>query len=105
MTGWLEALGLKWMTLAPGLIGAVVSLKFVDGLGLWQRATTVLAGALVAAYCSPLTVDLLSLSPKMEGAIAFLGGLFGMSVAGALIKAIPEWVAAARAKFLGGGAS
>lgn len=103
MSGVLEALGLKWITLAPGFVGALISLKFIEGLSMAQRASTVLAGALVAAYCTPLTVEVLSLSTKMEGAIAFLGGLFGMSIAGAAIKAIPEWLAAARSKFLGGG--
>lgn len=103
MTGVLEALGLKWVTLTPGVVGAIISLKFIEGLSMWQRGSTVIAGALVAAYCSPLLIDLLSLSPKIEGAIAFLGGLFGMSIAGAAIKAIPEWIAAARARFLGGG--
>ncbi len=102
MVGVLEALGLKWITLLPGFVGALISLKFIDGLSLKQRASTVIAGALVAAYCTPLTVELLTLSPKLEAAVAFLGGLFGMSVAGALIKAIPEWVAAARAKIFGG---
>lgn len=99
---FLESIGLKWLTLAAGFIGALISLKFVEGLTLGQRATTVLAGALVAGYCAPLTVEVLGLSAKLEGAIAFLGGLFGMSIAGALITAIPEWVSAAKSKFLGG---
>lgn len=101
MTGLLETIGLKWLTLAAGFVGALISLKFVEGLTMWQRATTVFAGSLAAAYCTPLTVELLSLSMKMEGAVAFLGGLFGMSIAGAAIKAIPEWVAAAKAKVFG----
>lgn len=103
MGGFLEAVGLKWAPLAAGFVGALISLKFIEGLNMLQRATTVLAGALVAAYSTPLTVELLSLSPKMESAIAFLGGLFGMSIAGAAMKAIPEWIDAAKRKFLGGG--
>ena len=110
-TGFLEALGLKWITLAPGFVGALISLKFIEQQSFWQRATTVAAGMLVAAYCTPLTLDLLiyfevftvAPSPRTEGAIAFLGGLFGMALVGAAIKAIPEWVAAARAKIFGGG--
>lgn len=103
MTTILEAVGLKWLTVMAGFIGAVISLKFIEGLSLRQRASTVIAGALVAGYCTPLTVELLNLSARLEGPIAFLGGLFGMSIAGALIKAIPEWVAAAKQKYLGGG--
>ena len=99
---FLESLGLKLLTLIAGFVGAVVSLKFITGLSRWQSVTTVAAGTLVAAYCTPITVELLNLSPRLEGAIAFLGGLFGMSIAGAAINAIPEWLAAAKAKFLGG---
>jgi hypothetical protein len=103
MPGFLEAIGLKWLTLIAGFLGAVISLKFIDGLSVAQRASTVIAGALVAGYCTPLTVELLGLSQKLEGPVAFLGGLFGMSIAGAAIKAIPEWVAAAKEKWLGSG--
>ena len=99
---FLEALGIKPLTLIAGFVGSVVSLKFINGLSKWQSMTTVAAGTLVAAYCTPITVELLNLSPRLEAAIAFLGGLFGMSIAGAAINAIPEWLAAAKAKFLGG---
>lgn len=101
MTAFLEALGLKWLTLAPGFVGAMISLKFIDGLNIWQRGSTVLAGTIAAAYCTPLVVEVMSLSPKLEGAVAFLGGLFGMSIVGAAITAIPEWVSAAKRKWLG----
>ena len=99
---FLEALGIKPLTVIAGFVGSVVSLKFINGLSKWQSVTTVAAGTLVAAYCTPITVELLNLSPRLEAAIAFLGGLFGMSIAGAAINAIPEWLAAAKAKFLGG---
>lgn len=99
---FIETLGLKWITVIAGFLGAVISLKFIEGLSMGQRASTVFAGAIVAGYCTPLTVEVLSLSTKLEGPVAFLGGLFGMSIAGALIKAIPEWVASARQKILGG---
>lgn len=97
----LEAIGLKGITLVAGFFGAVVSLRFIDGLNAWSRITTVLAGTVAAAYCTPLAVEYLTLSPKLEGAVAFLAGLFGMSVVGSIIKALPEWIAAARQKWLG----
>ncbi len=101
MSVFLEAIGLKWLTLIAGFLGAVISLKFIEGLSVKQRASTVIAGALVAAYCTPLTVELMGLSARLEAPIAFLGGLFGMSVAGAAITAIPQWVDAAKQKWLG----
>lgn len=102
MTAFLEAIGLKWLTLIAGFLGAVVSLKFIDGLSVVQRVSTVVAGSAIAGYCTVLVVDLFGLSTKLDGPVAFLIGLFGMSIAGALMKAIPEWISAARQKFLGG---
>src|SRR4051812_10397516 len=110
MSGVAEWFGLKLVTLMAGLARALISLKIIEGQTLPQRTTTVVAGALVAAYCTPLSIDLLlyfgvfatAPSGRTEGAIAFLGGLFGMALVGALMKAIPEWIEAARAKFLGG---
>jgi hypothetical protein len=96
MEAWLSAFGIKVAALVGGFFGALVSLKFIEGLGKAQRATTVLAGTIVSAYITPLAVTYLELSPKLEGGIAFLCGLFGMSFTGAIIKAMPEWVAAAR---------
>lgn len=101
--GFFEAAGLKWVPLAAGFIGALISLKFIEGLTLWQRATTVIAGGVVSAYLTPLTVTWLELTPKMEGPIGFLGGLFGMSLVGAAMKAIPDWLAAAKSRVIGGG--
>lgn len=97
---FLSALGLKLASLLGGFFGALVSLKFIDTLNLWQRATTVLAGTLVSAYVSPALVAYLELSVKMEGGIAFLCGLFGMSFTGSVVKAIPEIVDAAKARFV-----
>jgi hypothetical protein len=96
MEAWLSAVGIKLAALIGGFFGALVSLKFIDGLGTKQRATTVLAGTLVSAYVTPILVSYLELSPKLEGGIAFLCGLFGMSFTGAIIKAAPEWMAAAK---------
>lgn len=93
----LAAAGLKKLPLLGGFIGALISLKFIEGIAtwsLWRRATTVASGAIVAAYCGPATVLVLDMSLGAEGAVSFIGGLFGMSLAGAIIKAMPEWAAA-----------
>lgn len=99
MNELLSAIGLKKLPLIAGFVGALVSLKFIDGIAtwsLWQRLSTVACGAAVAGYCAPLTVQVLELSTGAEGAVAFIVGLFGMSAAGAVIKAMPEWVGAIR---------
>lgn len=100
MEAWLSAAGVKIAALIGGFFGALVSLKFIEGLGKKQRATTVLAGTLVSAYVTPLLITYLELTPKLEGGVAFLCGLFGMSFTGAFIKAIPEWIEAAKGKFI-----
>lgn len=104
-----EFFGVKLAIALPSFVGAAISLKFVEGQNWWQRMTTVLCGGAAAAYCTPLTVDLLMWagvfssfpSARTEGAIAFVGGLFGMALIGAAMKAIPEIIAAARKRFLG----
>lgn len=100
MEAWLSAIGIKIGSLVGGFFGSVVSLKFIDGLSIRQRVTTVLAGTAVSAYVTPVLVSYLGLSPKLEGGIAFLCGLFGMSFTGAVIKAMPDWIASLRSKVL-----
>lgn len=95
----LATVGLKKLPLIAGLFGALVSLKFIDGIAgwsLWQRLSTIGCGAVVAGYCAPFTVQVLELSIAAEGAVAFIGGLFGMSAAGAIIKAMPDWLNAVK---------
>ena len=84
-------------------LGAVVSLKFIDGLNVWQRITTVICGTAIAYHSSQITMSVFALSPKIDGAVSFLIGLFGMSLAGAVMNALPGIVIAVRNKFLGGG--
>jgi hypothetical protein len=100
MESWLTAVGIKFAALIGGFFGALVSLKFIEGLSVKQRASTVLAGTAVSAYATPVIVNLLELSMTLEGGIAFLCGLFGMSFTGAVIKAMPEYVSALKSKFL-----
>lgn len=100
MEAWLSAIGIKISSLIGGFFGSIVSLKFIDGLTIKQRVTTVLAGTLVSSYVTPVLVSYLDLSLKLEGGIAFLCGLFGMSFTGALIKAMPDWVSSLRSKVL-----
>lgn len=105
LNSFLASLGLKHGAVVGGFLGALVSLKFIEDIASWswgKRITTILAGAAVAAYSTPLTVEVLQLTPKAEGAIAFIGGLFGMSLAGAIMKAIPAFVETAREKWGGG---
>lgn len=86
----ISALGLSKGATVGGFFGALVSLKFIEGLSWMQRIPTMFAGMLSAAYVTPLVMEIAAMSPKTEGAVAFLIGVFGMSLAGAFIKAAPE---------------
>ena len=99
----LVTLGLTKGATIGGFLGALVSLKFIEGLNWMQRLPTMFGGMCAAAYVTPLIMELApTISPKSESAIAFLIGVFGMSVAAACIKALPELITAAKERIGGG---
>lgn len=101
MDDWFVQLGFKETTLLGGLIGALLSLKFVPGANIWQRGTNVAGGMLTAAYLAPLVTSYLSVPQKLEGGIAFLIGLFGMMIADAAVGQIQPAIAGIRKKLTG----
>ena len=99
MNDWLQDLGFKEGTLIAALLGAVVALKFVDGSSLGARITNVAGGSLLAAYVSPIITSYFSLSQKLEASVAFMVGLFGMTITAALVEEIPTILKALREKY------
>lgn len=102
MDGLSTTLGIKIGSAVGGFLGALVSLKFIEGQSMGQRVSTVFAGTAGATYLAPLVAGWLDTGDKLEAGLAFLIGVIFMSMAGAFIKAIPEWIAAAKSKWLGG---
>lgn len=94
MDAILSALGLTKGSVIGGFIGSVISLRFLSELNWIQRIVAVFSGMFIAGYCAPIILNTLDLKPQLEGGIAFLVGLFGMSLAGAVEKAIPEVIKA-----------
>ena len=88
----LALLGVKKITmLVAAFLGAVLSLKFVDGHITWpQRIIMAFGGTFFAVYVSPLISDLIKASESMERALTFLVGLFGLTLASAIFTAIRE---------------
>jgi hypothetical protein len=82
-----------------GLFGGIVSLRFFDKLSFWGRVVTVLGGAGIAHFTTPLVSGYFEVAPHNEGGVGFALGLFGMSIAAAAFDAIP----AAIRNRLGGG--
>lgn len=62
-------------------------MKFVDGMTYKQRGFAILSGAVMAHYLTPV-LSFYFASGNYEETIGFLIGLFGMSICGALFRAI-----------------
>lgn len=82
-----ELLGLKAATLVAGLIGSVASLAYMRDLTPGKAALAVVVGTGCAAYVTPLVMGWMSLSGGSgENAAAFIVGVVGMNLVGALYK-------------------
>lgn len=97
---WLdELLGAFGLTKAPfiaGFIGGVISLRFVKELqGTVGSLIAISGGAVTGGYVSPWIVDYWHLSASAVGALGFLIGMFGLSLASALYVVITtsDWKA------------
>lgn len=77
-------------SLVAGVLGAAVSLKFASpNLANWEKVTTVLSGALLAHFLSPLVAAYLELGTYVE-TVGFLIGLFGLSLCAAILEIIKK---------------
>lgn len=69
-----------------GALGAVVALRGAPGESWPIRLLNVVCGSLMAGFVSPAACEFFSLtSPAMQGAMAFVFGLFGMNMASAVV--------------------
>lgn len=72
-----------------GAMGAIVALRGVPGLTWGERAFNVFAGLLIAGYVSPAAAGYLGFADaNMQGATAFLCGLFGLNLVAAIVETI-----------------
>ena len=73
-----------WLTKLAGIVGALVSLRFIQGT--WpERLAMAVGGSLVSLYSTPWAAYKTGLP---EGLCGFLLGLFGMAVCAKLWEAI-----------------
>ncbi len=100
LEGLAAALGLKFKIIVAGAVGAFISLRFFEGLGLGERWCTFLGGWALGAYLSEPVTKYLELPAAMEIGLAIGIGLFGMSIAAAVIKVVrdTDWSAIFRSK-------
>jgi len=74
-----------------GAAGSAVALRFAPGASWLERVANVASGSVVAGICSPALVEWFHVSsPGIGYAIAFGVGMFGLSLAAAIIQAIRE---------------
>ena len=72
-----------------GAVGAAASLRFSDDINTFgKRLTAIASGAAAAHYLTPMVMEHLGIASTRSGGVAFLLGLFGMSIAASIIRAI-----------------
>ena len=72
-----------------GIVGGIISMRFVKGMTKWERATGIVAGAVMAHYIASPIAFLFGVGEYVE-TVGFLVGMFGMSICGALFDAIKK---------------
>lgn len=76
-----------------GALGALASLPFhADVRTFGQRVFAVGSGAAAAHYVTPLVIEYFSITTPKAGSVAFLVGLFGMSIAAAILRSIKDGI-------------
>ena len=72
-----------------GAVGAIVALRGVPGITWGERLFNAFSGLMIAGYISPAAADYLGLEgANMQGATAFLFGLFGLNLVAGIVEAI-----------------
>lgn len=88
--GLLAALGLKLANVLAGALTSFASLRFFDGLQVWEKWTTFVGGWAIAAWGAAPVTEYFELKPRLEIGMALVLGLFGMSLTAAVVKLIKE---------------
>lgn len=81
-------IGVNANAIIAGAFGAAVSMVVIKG-PLWYRGCLFIGGLTSAAFVTPLLVNAFDLA-KSENAVAFLVGMFGMSIAAAIIRTVQD---------------
>lgn len=74
----LQALGLNVSLLIGGVIGSLIGMK--PGLPWWKQFITVVVGAFIANYCSPIIVDLFGMNQNTIAGVGFITGYSGKTM-------------------------
>lgn len=74
-----------------GALGSLAALRFAPGVTWLERFGNVVAGSLSAGFAGPALVDWLSISSaSMQSGVSFGVGMFGLSLAAAVVEGIRQ---------------
>lgn len=73
-----------------GALGSLVGLRFAPGLSWWERLANVAAGSACAGVLAPAVGDWLHATAPLQSALAFVVGLFGLSLAAAVMQGLRD---------------
>lgn len=87
----LEEMGFRPSAFVAGAAGGVVSVVIDnDGKPWWHSLINVIAGAIAAAYITPLLVYYMNKPNGLENALAFIVGLMGLKITDKLLHFIEK---------------
>lgn len=77
--------------LSAGLVGALAGLKFAPGITWGERTINVITGSACAGFVAPAAGEIFKLTtPSMLSCLSFFLGMFGMSLAAAIMAGLRE---------------
>jgi hypothetical protein len=77
--------------LVAGILGSMVGLRWVPGLSWLERLGNVVAGSATAVYAAPVAAEWMQVSSAgMLAGLAFGVGIFGLSLAAAVLQGVRE---------------
>lgn len=90
MLDWLgQTLGIEKTTSLGGILGALLSLAFLErATGPFAKVTAIFGGWAIAHFVTPLAVEYFGLTSRWQGGMGFLLGLFGMLIVAAIARAL-----------------
>jgi hypothetical protein len=89
--GLLEAAIAALAKLMPGILGALIALRFHQETSFWGRMFVLICSVILSTALGPAINEALEiLTPQRQAAVHFLVGLFGLFVVSEVIKAIKE---------------
>jgi hypothetical protein len=74
----LTELGINVSLILGGIIGSLIGMK--PGLPWWKQFITVVVGAFIANYCSPVIVELFGMNQNTLAGVGFITGYSGKTM-------------------------